>query len=113
MGWDAEKLAHWAAHYKNWQASGLTQKIYCEREALVQSSFERWAKRVRSNTKAQADQKSAPVVGASKPLTLVPVRMIDQVQPEPITLHSPSGWQLTMPATIDSQWLAAFMRSMA
>ena len=113
MGLDAEKLAYWEGHYNNWQASGLTQKIYCEREALVRSSFERWAKRVRSNTKAKANQKSTPAAGATKPLTLVRARLANQVQSETIILRSPGGWQLTIPTTIDSQWLSTFMRSMA
>jgi hypothetical protein len=113
MGWDAEKLEHWGAHYKNWQASGLTQKIYCEREALSLPSFERWAKRVRSNAKAQANQNSAPVAGATKQLTLIPARLADRTQSETIILRSPGGWHLTMPATIDSQWLAALIRGLA
>lgn len=38
----AEKARHWA----QWQTSGMTQKAYCERHGMTQSSFKNWGSAV-------------------------------------------------------------------
>lgn len=36
----SEKIQHW----DKWKTSGLTQKAYCQRNGLKQSSFKNWGK---------------------------------------------------------------------
>ena len=31
----AERLGYWKGQHQSWQASGLTQRAYCEREGLL------------------------------------------------------------------------------
>ncbi len=42
----AERRAIWAKHIELWKASGLTQRAYCEREAIAYDTFRRWGDRL-------------------------------------------------------------------
>lgn len=41
----AERRRYWKEHIKRWQASGMTQKDYCQRNGLKWSTFHYWRKR--------------------------------------------------------------------
>jgi hypothetical protein len=107
---DEAKLQYWTKQIKAWKASGLSQRAYCEREGHKFPTFDYWRRQTRSIDRSA---KSTTEATAPAKLTLVPVRMEAQSKSDSIVLRSPGGWQLTMPATIDSQWLAAFMRSVS
>ena len=42
----AARRRYWREHIERWQASGMTQKDYCERNDLKWSTFHYWRKRV-------------------------------------------------------------------
>ena len=107
---DEAKLRYWTKQINGWKASGMSQRGYCEREGHKFATFDYWRRQTRSNRRAA--KSTAQATGTAK-LTLVPVRMEGQTKSDSIVLRSPGGWQLTMPATIDSQWLAAFMRNVS
>ncbi len=104
---DAVKLQHWTKQIREWEASGVSQRAYCEREGLKFAAFDYWRRQVRSNSAA-----AKPELNPTERLTLVPVRVTSKQYEGEITLRSPGGWQLSMPASLDSQWLAAFLRGL-
>jgi hypothetical protein len=45
---DKTKLQHWTQRLKDWAASGVTQRAYCEREGLKYGTFDYWRRQIRS-----------------------------------------------------------------
>ena len=43
----AERARQWAKHIEGWKSSGLTQRVYCERESVSYDTFKRWRVRLR------------------------------------------------------------------
>jgi hypothetical protein len=105
---DEAKLQYWTNQINGWKESGLSQRAYCEREGHKFARFDYWRRQTLSNSDA-----ANSTTKAKAKLTLVPVRIEDQTKSDGIVLRSPGGWHLTIPGTIDSQWLAAFMRSVS
>ena len=106
MAHDPNKLAYWADHYRSWQSSGLSQRSYCQREGLSYAAFDHWRRRVRGGASLPATATSKRV---SK-LTLVPVQLdVAASRGNDIQLRSPSGWQVTLPATFDGAALAQLL----
>lgn len=108
-GNDKTKLQHWTQRLKDWETSGVTQRAYCEREGLKYGTFDYWRRQIRS-TGATAKPTSNRV--AAKRLTLVPVRVSDKRPSDGIILRNPSGWQLELPGTINTAWLASLLREL-
>ncbi len=106
---DVEKQQYWEGKIMAWQSSGLTQGVFCEREQLKHSTFDYWRRRIKPE--------AAPVRGqlqpAARPMTLVPVQVERSGKHAvPLELHG-ATWRLTVPATVDTGWLAALLRSLA
>ena len=49
-----EKRHYWQQHIDAWQRSGLSQKAYCQREALAVSNFGYWRRRLSGGTPVSA-----------------------------------------------------------
>ena len=86
-------------HIKAWQASGLTQRVYCQSHELNVKTFSRWFRAYRlSNPPAK--------------LLLLPV----EVKPattqaiEYLWLRLPKGQSLELPGNISPRWLAEFLQ---
>lgn len=101
MAVDVKKLAYWTEHHHAWEVSGVTQRVYCQREGLSFATFDYWRRLAR-------DQGNC--LGQEATLTLVPVRVasgaghhtdVSAVSALPlpalqsITLRSPGGWQIS------------------
>ena len=89
---DPKKQAYWAEHHHRWQASGLSQRQYCDREELSLSSFDRWRRLIR-DAGTPPEKRATP-----QRLTLVPAQV--EAQPgreDRLVLKSPAGWQVTLP----------------
>jgi hypothetical protein len=106
MAVDATKLQFWSEHNENWRASGLSQRAYCEREAISLAAFGYWRGRVTAGTQA-AKRKAKKRPGG---LTLVPVRVAGQSGAEAVVLRGQAGWELRLPGTVDPSWLAAVLK---
>jgi len=104
MASDATKLLYWKRHFTDWQSSGLTRRGYCEREGLSLSTFDYWRRQARPNS-VTAKQPAA----ADIPLTLIPAR-VAAAQTDALVLRSPTGWQLTLPVTVEGTWLAELLK---
>ena len=106
----SSKLAHWRAQFDAWQNSGLTRAAWCAREGISLSTFDHWRREVR-----RAEPRSQRKGTA---LQLVPVRVAaartdDAMMAQALTLRSPTGWQIELPASFDPVRLAAILRALA
>lgn len=69
------KRAVWQQRISAWQASGLSQKAWCEREQIPLSSLGYWRKRLRES-ESPSDEQLAPrfipvsLTGSSAPVTI-------------------------------------------
>lgn len=95
-----EREAHWRRHVDAWQASGTTQKAYCEQHGLSSPSLSYWRLRL-------AEGSGAREMGGR--LTLVPaMRVPDAGAPQSsLSLHSPQGWRFEFATLPPAGWLMA------
>lgn len=107
---DIEKRQYWEGQIEAWMASGLTQRTFCEREQLKRPTFDYWRRRIKTDMPPESrpeQRKTAP------PMTLVPVQVASAAEVASLALHSPGGWRLTLPSSVDAAWLAALMQALA
>jgi hypothetical protein len=95
------RRASWIVHVKSWRDSNLTQAAYCRRHAINSKTMAAWIKRC--NTSA---------VPTNLPLTLVPIAVSRPVAVGELLLRHASGWQLALPSSIESAWLAGLLRGL-
>jgi hypothetical protein len=104
-----EKRQYWEGKIAAWQASGLTQRAFCEREQLKRPTFDYWRRRIKPETEPATTPRQT-----SKCLTLVPVQVERVGSDAPsMELHGPGGWRLIMSAAVGARWLAALLQSLA
>jgi hypothetical protein len=88
-------------HIKAWQASGLTQGVYCQQHGLNVKTFSRWFKAYRLSNQS------------TKPL-LIPVEIKTAADTlpstEPIWLRLSKGYSLELPSNISPRWLAELLQ---
>ena len=88
-------------HIKAWQASGLTQGVYCQQHGLNVKTFSRWFRAYRLSK-----QPTTPL--------LIPV----EIKPAAAATHSaaslclrlPKGQALELPVNISPRWLAELLQ---
>jgi hypothetical protein len=95
------RRASWIAHVKSWRDSGLTQAEYCRRHALNTKTFAAWLKRFNTS-----------VMPSNLPLTLLPITVSQPATGGELLLRHASGWQLALPSSIESVWLAGLLRGL-
>ena len=88
-------------HIKIWQASGLTQELYCQQQGLNVKTFSRCFK-----TYQLSDQPTKPL--------LIPVEIKHEADTlpatEPIWLRLSKGYSLELPSNISPRWLAELLQ---
>lgn len=77
----------WQDHLEAWKRSGLTQIAYCANNQLHIKSLSRRLSRERGAAQA------------AKSLTLIPISLSAQTPAGTISLHSPAGWRIELPAS--------------
>ena len=97
--------ADWLQHVSTWQTSGMTQAAYCREHKLNATTFNGWITRGRK------------VSITTTKLTAVPI-VIQPVKPvasnlATIVLQHGTGWQLTLPADVQINWLARLLNELA
>jgi transposase len=103
------KRQHWTKQMKDWERSGLSQGAYCSREEIKYTTFDYWRKQFGA---ARPVIKPIAKTKATNQLTLVPVRLASKSPSNNTVLRSPGGWQLELPGTIDTLWLASLLREL-
>jgi hypothetical protein len=94
-----EKRREWEGRIAAWLASGLTRRAFCERERLKRPTFDYWHRRIRS----EAAQAAVPR------MTLVPVALEQLAEDRRWVLKSPRGWELSLPASTETDRLAMLL----
>jgi hypothetical protein len=88
-------------HIQIWQASGLTQAVYCQQQGLNAKTFSRWFKTYQLSNQS------------TKPL-LIPVEIKPAADTlptiEPIWLRLSKGYSLELPSNISPRWLAELLQ---
>jgi len=86
-----EKRHYWQQHIDAWQRSGLSQKAYCQREALAVSNFGYWRRRLSGGT---PDTRFIP-------LGVAPVSSVTRIHlPDGILIEVPTGSLATVLSVI-------------
>jgi hypothetical protein len=115
MARDEAKWAYWTKRIKEWQASGLSRNAFCEREGLKPTTFDYWRPLI------MAKQSEGETVNVDN-ITLIPVKLTDSqsdapidmmARGQPLKLKSPSGWEIQLPSTVNTDWLIDLLRRLA
>ncbi len=88
-------------HLKAWQASGLTQAVYCQLHGLNTKSFSRWFK-----TYQLSNQSAKPLL---IPVEIKPAAVTTQAT-ESMWLRLPKGQTLALSGNISPRWLAELLQ---
>jgi len=94
-----ERVGFWNRHIEGWRASGLSQRAYCEREAISVSTLQ-WRLR-----KSRAVQR--PITPSFVP---VEVAVPERACPDPIEVVLLSGRRLRLTAPRSETELARLVR---
>jgi hypothetical protein len=105
-----ETNADWVKHIQNWRRSGLSQSAYCQAHKINRSTF---AGHLSRQQKLEFDRPSAAVV----PVIIEPALNKHTRTPTPqknsdIQIQHSSGWQLSVPHSIDINWLSQLLRAL-
>ena len=118
MARDEAKWAHWTKVINDFRGSGLTRNAYCRREGIKPSTLDYWRPLIAesgSHSVALIEEKLPKAAVADERITLIPVKITDpprETVPEVLTLKSPSGWQVQLPAQTDPNWLINVLRQL-
>lgn len=94
------RRAVWLGHVQAWHDSGLTQVAYCRQHDLKPKALAYWIRRSRQTPSSDA-------------LTLLPLVVAPSVSSTPpLCLQHPSGWQLSLPDSVEPAWLAQVLRGL-
>ena len=89
-------------HIKAWQASGLTQGVYCQQHGLNAKTFSRWFKTYRLS-----NQPTTPLL---IPVEIKPAAAATLPATAPIWLRLSKGHSLELPSNISPRWLAELLQ---
>ena len=104
----SEKAAYWTKHIAFWHKSGLSQRAYCRRHGLSQSSLSYWRKRLARS----ADEEAAPC------FAIVPVPLSASAQadmataPEPLLVRVGDGFRIEIRGDFAAPVLEKLVRTL-
>jgi hypothetical protein len=90
----------WIAHVRAWQQSGLTQSAYCQQHDLIASRMSYWVCQTKERDKSHST------------VSFVPATLLPMPLDTSLSLKSPSGWQLTLPAKVAPEWIAQLLQQL-
>lgn len=94
---------HHLTHLKAWQASGLTQTAYCQKQGLNVKTFSRWLK-------------ASQLLSESPEHSLIPIEIKAATPVEattPLRLMLSKGQALELPANTSPPWLAELLQCLS
>src|SRR3954469_7297785 len=92
------------AHIEQWKQSGLSQKVYCEQQAVKYHVFHYWYKLYR-NQHQQAAQEPQPKPSAS----FLPLTLVNPSSVAVIELQLSGGHRLVFYQMVDAEYLKALI----
>ena len=78
------KISHWRGHVESWQASGLSQKVYCKQHDLKPHNLSYWKNKFDSQREAKANGGFVAVALESTSVAL----------PQGLNLHLTNGHRI-------------------
>lgn len=94
-----EREALWEERVAQWRDSGQSQRAFALKQGFPQRQLNYWARRLSTID-------AAPV--------LLPLSIQRPVSVAPsVSLRSPSGWTVTLPAALPTSWVAELLRTLA
>ena len=96
---NTEREALWKERVAQWRVSGQSQRAFAVNQGYAQRQLNYWARRL-------------AVVDAAPAFLPLSIQSAATVAPA-INLHSPSGWTVTLPAALPTNWVAELLRSLA
>ena len=97
--------ADWLQHISAWRTSGLTQAAYCREHQLNAKSLNRWILRNSAVSPATVPLNAIPAV-------IKPSTPVVSSAPSNMLLQHRSGWQLSLPADVQTTWLAQLLNGL-
>ena len=88
-------------HIKAWQASGLTQGVYCQQQGLNVKTFSRWYKAYRLSKQ--------PATALLIPVEIKPAAVTSSATAS-LWLRLPKGHALELPGNTSPRWLAELLQ---
>jgi hypothetical protein len=89
---------HGRKHVEAWQASGLSQAVYCRQADLNAKNLSRWLREYHLTSESTAPR-------------LIPVEIKpNEVPPEVLRLRLPQGHTLELPVTVSPRWLGELLQ---
>ena len=89
-------------HIKSWQASGVSQTIYCQKNGLNKKTFSGWF----SNYQALSKSTIPSLIA----IDVTPSITIPLKTSEPLRLRLVNGLLLELPSTSSPRWLAELLQ---
>lgn len=100
-----EREAQWRVRVARWRESGLPMRAFAIQDGYRLHQLSYWVHRL--STPATPDTMPAPAA-------LLPVQVTRTASEAPeISLRSPSGWTVLLPAELPARWLAELLRELA
>ena len=97
--------ADWLQHISAWRTSGLTQAAYCREHQLNAKKFNSWILRNSAVSPATVPLNAIPAV-------IKPSTPVVSSAPSNMLLQHRSGWQLSLPADVQTTWLAQLLNGL-
>ena len=99
-GW-AAKLAVWGQRVAQWQRSGLSQEVFCQRQRLAYSTFQTWRRRLRAHVSPDVRDAQAGAVSVSR--AFIPVSLRPSERP---VESAPRDWacEISGPSGVKIRW---------
>lgn len=94
------RRAQWEDRLQQWRKSGLSQRAFARLHGLQARQMRYW-----TSVLTEPDQI----------VEMVPVRVKDETTANTspsLTLHSPSGWRVTIPPNVPAGWLGELLQGL-
>lgn len=100
---ESSKQALWLSRIGSWRRSGLSRRVWCDRQGVNVHTFDYWRRRLRevsvpSKRKARA--------------SLVPIAVVPAAPLVALELVLPSGLRIRVPEGADAGRVAAWVRAL-
>jgi hypothetical protein len=96
---NTEREALWKERIAQWRDSGQSQRAFASNHGYAQRQLNYWARRLNA-------------VDAGPALLPLSIQRPASVAPA-VSLRSPSGWTVTLPAALPTSWVAELLRALA
>ena len=108
-----EREAQWQVRVARWRESGLPMRAFAIQDGYRLHQLSYWVHRLATPATPPTPAMAPTPITAPEP-ALLPVQITRAASEAPmVTLRSPSGWTVQLPAEPPARWLAELLRELA